>query len=111
RARLAAALLLRQPQPVQVEAGLGDGGELALEPGAVHRDRPVDVRLRGPRTDDELRRQALTDVQPVPAHPVRAAYVQLDQATADVHEAHGQTVGVVSDDNACAAHARLHSRA
>ena len=29
----------------------------------------------------------------------RPAYVQLDQATAHVHKAHGQTVGVASDDN------------
>jgi hypothetical protein len=40
-------------------------------------------------------------------HTLRAPNVQLDQATAHVHEAHGWTVRVVSDDNACAAHARL----
>ena len=55
-------------------------------------------------TDDELGRETVTHDQTVAAHALRAPYVQLDRTPRHVHDAHGSTVRVASDDNACAGH-------
>jgi hypothetical protein len=105
RARLAAALALGEAQALETEARLDRLRELSREPGLVEVDRLVDLGARCPRPDDELGREPVANDHPVAAHPCRAAYVQLDQTTFEVHEAHGLTVGVAADGNACAWHA------
>ena len=75
-------------------------------------DRLGDLGLGRTRADDELGREALPDDDAVTLDALRAAYVQLDHTAADLDQAHGWTVGVVPDGNACdrAGHAPCPSR-
>src|SRR5205814_6246675 len=93
------ALLLGQRQAVEIERRLRRGRELPLEPRRVVLDRSQDVRLRRAGPHDELGRRAIPEVDAVLPHTRRAAYVQLDQASAEVDEAHRTTVGVAPDGN------------
>ena len=88
-------------QAVEAEGRRGGLGQLALEPAEVGRDRGVDLRLARARADDELRREAEANDDPVAADAGRPAYVQLDQTVADLDEAHGWMVRVAPDGNAC----------
>src|SRR4051794_40934772 len=101
RERLAPALLGGQREPVEPELGTGGLRQLALEPAEGGGDRGVDLRLCRARADDELRREAVADDDPVAADARRPPYVQLDQTVADLHEAHGWMVRVAPDGNAC----------
>ena len=101
RAGLAAPLLGGEREAVEAEGRRGGLGQLALEPAEVGRDRGVDLRLARARADDELRREAVANDDPVAADAGRPAYVQLDQTVADLDEAHGWMVRVAPDGNAC----------
>jgi hypothetical protein len=111
RLRLTPPLLLGEGELVQVEARLRSFLQLTLEPREVGRDRVADLTVGRARPHDELGREPEANDEPVPAHAVRAAYVQLDRTATYLQDAHRCTVGVVSDDNACARHAHLVRRA
>src|SRR5581483_6777912 len=110
RARLAATLLLRQTQALEAEPRLDRLRELACKPCLVEVDGLVDLTARRAGADNQLGRKPVAHDHPVAAHPRRPAYVQLDQTSIEVDEAHGRTVGVVADGNACAWHAPLVRR-
>src|SRR5262249_32124318 len=93
--------------PVKSEGRLSRLLELPREPLEIRGDRRLDLGGAGTRTHDELRREPVAHDQSMAAHARRAADVQLDRTARHVHDAHGCTVRVVSDDNACAL---LHAR-
>ena len=102
---------LGQRQTLEPELRLRGVRELTLEPRGVVLDRGQDLGLGRAGPHRELGRLTGAEADAVPAHARRAAYVQLDQATTHLDEAHGATVGVAADGNVrdTTAHRSSHS--
>src|SRR5262245_4980096 len=108
RAGFAPPLRSGETESIEPEAGLRGLLELLRQPLEIRRDRRLDLGSRRARTDDELGREPVPHDHTVSPHALRPAYVQLDRTPRHVHDVHGCTVGVVSDDNACAgSHGRV----